>query len=154
MIVSKEDLDSDINPLPVRKGCWGGPCACTGTCQKVVGEIERNRYTEFIKNYISPEEWLEQNMVKLVPKPPDYHNKKYSIWLRSVLNIRTKFAEKKMGFHWDRNGHFEIIGIKNLSEFLTQYQSIDENALLEIYPDLNDDEVSLIDEYRTSNNIQ
>ena len=115
-----------------------------------MGEVERGGYLEFMKNYISPQEWIEQNMVKFVP---DYHNKKYSIQLRSALNIRTKLAEKKMGFHWDRNGHFEIIGIKNLSEFMTWYQSIDKNALLAIYPDLNDDEGSLIDEYRTSNNI-
>lgn len=59
--IDKTDLDNgDLNLLPIRKGCSGGPCACLGTCRNIVGYVDRNEYEEFIRNYVTLDNFLFQ----------------------------------------------------------------------------------------------
>lgn len=67
MIIENKDLDNkELTVLPVRRGCSGGPCACSGYCQEIVGSIDRNLYEGFLRLYVSPDDWLKRNMGKPV----------------------------------------------------------------------------------------
>lgn len=57
--IDKSDLENkELQRLPIRKGCYGGPCACLGICQDIVGYVDRIEYEEFISNLVTVEEFL------------------------------------------------------------------------------------------------
>ena len=56
MLVRQEDFDNLSvyqKDLPVRRGCGFGPCACTGYCDLIIGWIDRDTYSSFMKSYVS-----------------------------------------------------------------------------------------------------
>lgn len=67
MLVRPEDLQQcgENELVPVRRGCGGGPCACTGACNKIVGYIHSQTYVDFMKSFVSVEDFLLQNMSKV-----------------------------------------------------------------------------------------
>ena len=50
MIVNDRDLELDIQHVPVRRGCnaWGG-CACMGTCNNIIGFVNKDEYIKHEK---------------------------------------------------------------------------------------------------------
>jgi hypothetical protein len=60
--VNTKDLENEgLTLLPVRRGCIG-MCACTGRCREIIGYVDAKEYREFMKGYISPEEWLTKEL--------------------------------------------------------------------------------------------
>lgn len=60
--VDQSDLENkEITELRIRRGC-NNICACLGTCYQVVGHINRAEYEEFIKNYVSLEDFLSKKV--------------------------------------------------------------------------------------------
>lgn len=52
-------MNKELEELPIRRGCYGGPCACLGTCTNIEGYIPRNVYENFMNYQITLEELLE-----------------------------------------------------------------------------------------------
>ena len=43
--VDQKDLDNpNLDMLPIRNGCSGGPCACSGYCQRIQGFVKRDAW--------------------------------------------------------------------------------------------------------------
>lgn len=64
MRIDNIDLkNKNLDILPIRQGCLSNACACIGTCQNVVGYIDRIEYEEFMKTIPSINEFLS-NFVK------------------------------------------------------------------------------------------
>ena len=64
MLVRQEDFDNLSvyqKDLPVRRGCGFGPCACTGYCDLIIGWIDRDTYSSFMKSYVSVEDFISKN---------------------------------------------------------------------------------------------
>ena len=63
--INPEFIEKD--EIPVRIGCLkgGGPCECDGSCDKIIGKISMSKYLDFLESYVSPEEWVNQNTIKL-----------------------------------------------------------------------------------------
>jgi hypothetical protein len=141
MIIFKDDADDGLDPLPVRKGCWGGPCACSGSCLEIIGEVPRKEYLDFVDKFISVEDWIKKNMKK--KDPPSRSEKEYTIHLRTNPTIRTKLAEKKLGFKWNPDTH-KIKGIENLAKFFNDYCAIDKDAEIYTWPKLDEDESDIV----------
>lgn len=69
MYVEDKDLNNpELTMLPIRKGCGGGPCACSGYCREIAGDIDRTMYEAFLKMYVSHDDFFKRNMVTHVPK--------------------------------------------------------------------------------------
>lgn len=63
MYVDVEDISDEAQSFPVRQGCSGGPCACTGSCTTIVGHISREKYVDFMAKFVSVETFLSENMI-------------------------------------------------------------------------------------------
>lgn len=58
--IEKSDLENiELQSLPIRRGC-SGPCACLGTCKNIEGYIDRKEYEEFMKNFITLDDFLSK----------------------------------------------------------------------------------------------
>lgn len=56
--IEKSDLENkELQMLPIRIGC-SGMCACMGICKKIVGHVDRKEYEDFIKTYMTLDEFL------------------------------------------------------------------------------------------------
>jgi len=59
--IEKSDLENkDLQILPIRRGCYGGPCACLGVCKNIEGYIDRKEYEEFIEKFVSLDRFLSE----------------------------------------------------------------------------------------------
>lgn len=63
MQVDQKDYILRSNPLPIKRGCFGGPCACTGRCEEVIGYIDFEVYDVFKRNYEAELDFLERNII-------------------------------------------------------------------------------------------
>ena len=58
--IEKSDLENlELQSLPIRRGC-SGLCDCLGTCKNIEGYIDRNEYEDFIKNFITLDDFLSK----------------------------------------------------------------------------------------------
>ncbi len=58
--IDKSDLENnELQTLPIRRGCFG-MCACLGTCQNIVGYIDRIEYEEFMRTFITLDKFLSE----------------------------------------------------------------------------------------------
>jgi len=56
--IDKSDLENkELQSLSIRRGC-SGVCACIGTCQNIVGYVDRIEYEEFISNMVTINDFL------------------------------------------------------------------------------------------------
>lgn len=47
-LILKEDVDNiELASIPIRNGCSGGPCACSGYCTRVIAYITREEYNKW-----------------------------------------------------------------------------------------------------------
>jgi hypothetical protein len=64
--IEKSDLDNkELKNLPIRRGCnnvFG--CACLGICKNIEGYIDRKDYEDFISNFKSVEDFLDERCNK------------------------------------------------------------------------------------------
>jgi len=85
MIIEQKDLlNVELDPIPVRAGCFGGPCACMGTCHEIVGMIDRKKYHEFMSTFKTEEQFLQETMVP-------HKEEKNTINNRSIKTIYISF---------------------------------------------------------------
>lgn len=111
MIVFKEDIDSGIDPLPVRNGC-SGPCACSGFCRIIIGYIDRTKYIEFMTKFVSFENFIEANYVK---ETLEEENELREVLLYEVKNAGDKGEAK--------NKRYSIM--HDLSPFLVSMSTVE-----------------------------
>lgn len=65
--VSQADVDNpELDVLPVRQGCGGGWCACSGSCQKIVGHITRSEHEKHVKLVMLGEMFIQLSRIKLI----------------------------------------------------------------------------------------
>jgi len=58
--IEKSDLENlELKSLPIRRGC-SGPCGCLGTCKNIEGYIDRKEYEDFMKTFITLNDFLNQ----------------------------------------------------------------------------------------------
>lgn len=56
--IEKSDLENqELQTLPIRRGC-SGMCACLGVCRDIVGYINRREYEEFMKTFVTLDQFL------------------------------------------------------------------------------------------------
>jgi hypothetical protein len=64
--IEKSDLDNkELKNLPIRRGCnnvFG--CACLGICKNIEGYVVRKDYEDFISNFKSEEDFLNEKCSK------------------------------------------------------------------------------------------
>jgi len=57
--IDKSDLaNTELQSLPIRRGCYGGPCACLGTCKNIEGYVDRGEYEEFVSSMVTINDFL------------------------------------------------------------------------------------------------
>ncbi len=139
MIVHNDDyLNTKEYPIdiPVRNGCFGGACACSGYCKEIVGTIKRDVYTPFIENYIPIELFIETNFTEVIFKAEDEKDTIYDIHIVYTPNKMILYkAEKEMnlvlvkGLNGNGQQHYEIKSLEELKnsiiKFNTSYPQID-----------------------------